>query len=378
MSRAVIMSLIVLVLVAMLTTYLIVSQQGPFGWTPRQAETSTTQQNTLQGPTTIVDVLNRTLVFSGPLERVAIVGKGSRYLIEVAYMFVTAPDKVVALDSGSVENPVLKLRDPNLKSKASFSNFPNVEELLKLKPDLIVLKSSFTSQGRAYEEAGLKVVYVDVETPEQFYGAVLIFGKIFGEESRAGELINYFKNMVRAVEERLEGPVDKPATLFIYYDAVRDRVVKAPPAGYLQSVLVEMAGGKSVNRELLGSSAQPVSLEQIIAWSPEILFIATYSNDPSPADYVRLILSSEEWRNVPAVREGRVYPVPGGAYSWDMPGPKWVLCLTYMTKAIHSEGFTDVSVKDLTIDFYMRTYGLDRASAEEITSYDLRGIEWLS
>lgn len=377
MSRVVLTSLILLALVAVLVTYLILVQQGSPVWTLPHSGASTTQQSTSKGTTTIVDALNRTLALNGPPERVAIVGKGSRYLIEVAYMFVNAPSKTVALDSSSAENPVLRLRDPDLKSKALFSSFPNVEELLKLKPDLIVLKSSFASQGRAYEEAGLKVVYVDVETPEQFYNAVSILGKVFSEESRANELIRYFKNVTKMVEDRLDGLTAKPATLFIYYDAVRDRVVKAPPAGYLQSVLIEMAGGTSINKELPGSSAQPVSLEQVIAWSPEVLFIATYSNDPSPADYVRLILSSDEWRSVPAVRDGKVYPVPGGAYSWDMPGPKWVLCLTYMAKALHPERLADVSVKGLAVDFYVRAYGLDSASAEEITSYDLKGIEWL-
>ncbi|MEM0014348.1 MAG: ABC transporter substrate-binding protein [Zestosphaera sp.] len=382
MNRAVLMSMFVLVLMAGLTAYMIVSQPS-IQYTSPSASTSERTSPQTGGPSTslepviIVDALNRTVVLSKPPEKVAIVGKGSRYLIEAAYMFATAPRKTVALDSSSTENPVLRLRDPDLSTKTLFSGFPSAEELLKLRPDLIVLKSSFMSQGRVYEEAGLRVIYVDVETPDQFYMAVSTLGKVFGEEVRATELTNFFRNMTRLVEGKLEGLTVKPTTLFIYYDAVRDKVVKAPPAGYLQSVLVEMAGGKSVNKELPGSSAQPVSLEQIITWNPNVLFIATYSNDPSPVDYVRQVLSSSEWRNVAAVRDGRVYPIPGGPYSWDMPGPKWTLCLIYMAKAIHPDRFADVSVRNITVDFYAKVYELNPADAEEMASRDLEGIKWL-
>jgi len=325
----------------------------------------------------VIDEYGRNVTIPSNASRIVLAGKGARIIVEAAYTFRTAPRKIIAIDSASASLDLVKVVDPYLKNKTVFPPPTlNAEEVLSLKPDVVILKSYLRSKGgKQLEEAGVPVIYLNMETPENFFNAFYVLGRVFGEEDRASKLVDYMWSVLRLVEEKVsqipqEG---RPRVLLLYYSTKGGTIAfKVPGQSWLQNIIIEKAGGVSVTANLTGSGWSVVNLEQIIQWDPEYLFIVTYRSDPSPNDVAHQILNDPEWQTVTAVREGHVYGVPGGYESWDMPTPKWILCVMWMAQKMHPELFTDIDVRQEMVQYFMTLYNLQEDVAESLLASDLQ------
>ncbi|MGC9009676.1 MAG: ABC transporter substrate-binding protein [Sulfolobales archaeon] len=324
----------------------------------------------------VVDALNRTLIFDKLPEKIVVSGRGARYLLDVLYLFKSAPKRVLAFDVMFKDDPILQLLEPDLDKKAVFSGTPTVETLVSMRPDLIIMKSAFKRDGDVYENAGLRVMYVDPETPQGFFRDLINIGKVMGEENRAEQIAKFMREILAYVNSKISASgVERPKTLFLYYSVKGSTVsVKVPPSGYLQNVLIELAGGESVSKSIPGGQWVEVNIEQIINWNPSIIFVVTYSSNPSPVDVVNKLLNDPMWRDIDAVKNKRVYPVPGLGYAWDMPGPKWPMFIIYAASKMHPDLFKEFNLRQFVVDYYSRIYDIDLLMAEKIAIYDLKGV----
>lgn len=322
---------------------------------------------------TVTDSLNRIVSFETLPTRIVVASDtGGVTIVETLYMFKSAVNKVVAMDSwGIVNNPLINTLDPNLNVKVLFQKTPTVEEILKLQPDLVITRSYMASSlGKQLESAGVKLIYLDLETPEAFFKSVYLLGEILGEVDRAVEIVNYMKSIVYGVSSKVGGIQNKLRVLFIWYTV---KALRVPASGFIQNLLIELAGGISLSSNVSGIGFPKVSPEQIVAWNPDIIFVTTYSDNPTPASAVKLILSDYKLSMVKAVKEGRVYPIPGLVITWDAPGTRWPLFIAYMASIMYPNLFGDVSVvKDLAISYYMKIYGVSRVVAESLIESEFR------
>lgn len=90
--------------------------------------------------------------------------------------------------------------------------------------------------------------------------------------------------------------------------------------------------------EVLGKPKKPshrVSLEEIVLAAPEFLFIAPcgYNAKQARDEYLSLTFP-EQWRSIPAVREGRVFALDANSYV-SRPAGRLVTGIEAMAKAIH-------------------------------------------
>lgn len=322
---------------------------------------------------TVTDSLNRIVSFETLPTRIVVASDtGGVTVVETLYMFKSAVNKVVAMDSwGIVNNPLINTLDPNLNVKVLFQKTPTVEEILKLQPDLVITRSYMASSlGKQLESAGVKLIYLDLETPEAFFKSVYLLGEILGEVDRAVEIINYMKSIVYGVSSKVGGIQNKLRVLFIWYTV---KALRVPASGFIQNLLIELAGGISLSSNVSGIGFPKVSPEQIVAWNPDIIFVTTYSDNPTPASAVKSILSDYKLSMVKAVKEGRVYPIPGLVITWDAPGTRWPLFIAYMASIMYPNLFGDVSVvKNLAISYYMKIYGVSRVVAESLIASEFR------
>jgi iron complex transport system substrate-binding protein len=104
--------------------------------------------------------------------------------------------------------------------------------------------------------------------------------------------------------------------------------------GHWVPEMVHHAGGIGA----LGEPKKPshhVSLEEIVSAAPEFLFIAPcgYNAEQARNEYLSLTFP-EEWRNIPAVREGRVFALDANSYV-SRPAGRLVTGIEAMAKAMH-------------------------------------------
>ncbi len=329
------------------------------------------------GDLQVVDALGRTVRFLKPPERIVVAGRSTLTVLDAMYLFPEAADRVVALVSGRQDpGTFLTHVDARVTDKTVLEIDAGPEQIAPLHPDVVIMRSFMEAKlGRALGEIDIPVLYVDLETPDQYARDLTTLGQLFADERRAEEIRAFYESQRDYVEQRLgqTEPEQKPSVLLLQHSDQGGAVAFSVPAGsWMQTSLVEMAGGTPVWREAaLGGGWTIVNLEQIAAWDPDVLLLVSYGSDPTQA--VRQLELDEKWRALRAVEQGRIYAFPGDYYSWDQPDPRWILGLTWLAATLHPDQFSDFDVRQSLVDFFEQMYGMSPESIEASIVPALRG-----
>jgi iron complex transport system substrate-binding protein len=326
---------------------------------------------------TITDAMGRQVTFAAPPKRIVIAGKALFMVADAVYLFPEASSRVVALGS-TVQNTLsfISVIDPSYGSKTILDNSAGAEQIAAAKPDVVLLKSSnAVTLGKPLDALGVKVVYVDFETPDQYARDLKVLGQLFGDEAKAQQLISYFQQRTDRVTSALAGIQDaqKPKVLLLYYSNKNGTVAfNVPPLSYIQSTEAQLGGGRLVWKDAqLGNGWTTVTLEQIAAWNPDQVYVIAYSG--SVNDVVSKLRSDPQWQALSAVKQGAIYGFPGDYYSWDQPDPRWVLGLTWLAAKMHPDRFTSLDMDTEIRSFYRDLYGMDEAAYDKTVKPNLTG-----
>ena len=320
----------------------------------------------------VVDALGREVFFDRAPERMILTGKAWFLLVDALYAFPEADERLVAMgmtNQGTMD--FFPLVDGNFEGKALLSHEVNAEEMAAQQPDVVFMKSYLAeSDGKPLEELGIPVVYLDLETPEQYQRDLATIGQIFQNEARAEEVLNYFQAMQDQVTDKTAGLNDeeRPSVLLVYYNETDGQAaVQVPPLSWLQTTMVEMAGGRPVWQDIeLGKGWTTVNFEQIAVWNPDKIFVVAYKMPVE--DAVDAIRNDENWQALKALQMGEIYAFPGDYFSWDQPDTRWVLGLNWLAAKIQPELFSDVDMEQQAFDFYATLYGFDVNTFEIVVS----------
>lgn len=129
--------------------------------------------------------------------------------------------------------------------------------------------------------------------------------------------------------------------------------LRADGAGTLIDEWITLAGGRNVATELHGT-LQPVSIEQIARWNPDLIVVG--GQDARPDD--------DPLATVPGLKGRRIVRNPSGVYQWDRHGPEFALQLLWAAKLFHPARFADISMIAETTGFYRRFFGYPLSAGE--------------
>ncbi|AEM38293.1 periplasmic binding protein [Pyrolobus fumarii 1A] len=240
----------------------------------------------------------------------------------------------------------------------------DIEEIIRLKPDAVLAHPTAFERLREsgglarLEKAGIPVVVIDFHSEEwsKTKRSIEILGVLFGAEDRARELIEWYREHLRLVEERV-GDLHKPP---VYIEAGY-RAWRTWGSGYMWGRLVEIAGGKNIAGGLFPRSGD-VNPEFVAEAQPEVIIVTGgwwASGGPRLGPNVtreEALRSLAEWVNrtilstTPALRHYRVCAVYHALARtvWDVVG------LEYLAKAIHPAAMRDVNVTRDLEEFFER------------------------
>ena len=215
----------------------------------------------------------------------------------------------------------------------------NYEAVLAAGPSVIFVagaidQGSIDQADRLAEQMDIPVVMVSsdlTDTP----AAYRFMGELFGVEEQAELLADYAERTL-ACAAALDIPEEN--RLRVYYGNKQDSLETAP-AGSASGQIIDMV--KAVNAagaELGGGNRVAVSLEQLLAWDPDVIIVngepkANFSGGAA----ARSILETPDLAPLRAVQSGRVYGTPSAPFSWidRPPGPnrivgvRWLLGILY-------------------------------------------------
>ncbi|MFA4719590.1 iron ABC transporter substrate-binding protein [Pyrococcus kukulkanii] len=257
----------------------------------------------------VTDMLGRTVEVPKEVHRIVAAGPGCLRLI----VYLNASDMVVGVEDFEKRfnfgRPYI-LAHPELKNLPTIGpggpgKLPNLEEIMKLKPDVIFM--TYVDKKTAdeiQEKTGIPVVilsYGELATfrDEELFKSLELAGKILGKEERAKEVINFIKSIQKDLEERTRDVT--PKTVYvggIGYKGAHG--IESTEADYPPSKAVHAENVASV----LGKGHKFIDKEKLLEWQPEYLFIDEGGLKLILEDYKK---NPGFYNSLKAVQEGKVY-----------------------------------------------------------------------
>ena len=270
-------------------------------------------------------------------------------------------DKLVATTHYVSTIPWFKQVYPNISqipTPVSENNDLHMEELLKTRPDVVLVSTE--KQAEQVRQAGLSAVRVGFKDLQGLMRTVNLTAEVLGTEGaykRAQQYNSYMQGNINKVQDRLkdipEG--EKPHVLHL---GSGTEVTKVSGQGIVIDEWIKLAGGVNVMKDVQGMKS--VSLEQITASSPQVIIVG----GDSSAKGIDSIKNDEAWADVPAVKEGKLYRNPFGAFNWDRYSTEEALQILWAAKTLHPDKFADVDMVKETREFYKTYYGYDLTEDE--------------
>lgn len=226
---------------------------------------------------------------------------------------------------------------------------PNVEAILLANPD-VVLTMHRESVG-PLESRGVPTIFLSWQEPEDVKRCMQVLGEVYGKPERAASYQRYFDETIRRVADALK-PVEA---------SKRPTVLYFQPSTLTQPRLIAewwipAAGGVSVTDDGRTAESKTFSLEQLIAWDPDILIVT------EPKD-VALVNSDRVFRTLKAVRNGKVYVVPVGAHTWSNRTAEQPLTVLWAAETFHPGRVPGLDLAAETKAFYRRFFDHDLPDA---------------
>lgn len=336
---------------------------------------STAEPTAAPASITITDALGREVSLPSAPQRIVITGKAFFMISNAAYAFPAAVERIAGLGkSGQATSGFTALLEPQFEAKAVLESDAGAEAIAALTPDLVILKSNLAETlGASLETLQIPVVYADFETPEQYTRDLAILGKVFEDETRAAELAAFYQERVDAVQAAVADAPEQPRTLLLSYsDRDGNVAFSVPPMNWMQTQMVELAGGKPVWADANpGSGWATVTLEQIAAWDADQIFIIAYQG--SSSDVVQGLKEDAQWQALRAVQEGHLWAFPADFISWDQPDTRWTLGLAWLAARLHPDAFPEYNAVEDAAAFFQAVYRLDRETFEREIAPNLKG-----
>jgi iron complex transport system substrate-binding protein len=254
--------------------------------------------------------------------------------------------KVVGVGKWCYENDVLKTINPSVPVISNDTTDMNMETLIRLKPDIIISWTGVREEVEFLERRGLKVLTFYPESLDELYEMLKTHGRIFGKEDRLTLAIQEMKNILEIAGNTTSSiPADErkkglwlgnfPNRVTCKYDLKNDL--------FRLTNIVNPASSLSVQHSV-------VSIEKIIEWNPDIIFVP-------PAEYRSYslddIMNNPQWRYVKAIKERRLYEMPHKVTTWS---PSFAPIALWMASKAYPEHFQYWNIERIIDDFYLKVY----------------------
>lgn len=191
---------------------------------------------------------------------------------------------------------------------------PSLEALVALRPDLVV---AFETVGGSkirpqLEALGIPVFGIATRDTADIFRNIHNLGRLVGRAAAADSLAAHIRDRLDSVRASVP---PEPRPLVLYAVSI-DPPIIAGLDNFI-SEMIELAGGQPVRLAGSRAGASPqVSREELVRQRPDIVML------PVEGDTVAAVARLQRepgWREIPAVREGRIATLPADVVN--RPGP---------------------------------------------------------
>ena len=227
---------------------------------------------------------------------------------------------------------------PEALSKEKVGGYydPNYEAVVALEPDLVIMLPEHEVPKEYLTRLGLRVLAVSQESIPGILDSIRAIGKLCRAEREAREVVAGIEGRMAEIRNRTEG-LPRPRVMLC--------VDRSMGSGAIQGVYI--AGGNGFYDEMItmaggvnaydGQSLKfpVVSAEGMLRLNPQVIIDMVPHLEGKGWNEEDLLREWQSVARVDAVKNGRVY-----VFAQDyavIPGPRFILILESMARAIHPE-----------------------------------------
>lgn len=282
-----------------------------------------------------------------------------------ALLYSLAPEKLVGLNlplrPGDERYLPASLQElPLVGSVLGHGRALNSETVLQLRPDVALAWSGETIGSsdveqviRQFEKTGVPVLFVDLDNLAQWPAAFEMLGELLGRQARAAALANEIRKALEEVALAVDAVPEAQRPRVYYAQGPDGLATECHNSFHVEPIA--LAGGHNVHRCAPSSvmGMEKVSLEQVLAYDPEFIVVQ------DPVFLSRLDKEGGAWRNVRAVREGKILTVPRTPLNWLDRPPSFMraLGIRWLAGQFHPQRF-QFHPRRTTREFYRLFFGV--------------------
>ncbi len=320
----------------------------------------------------VKDLAGRTVEVPKNVSKVVAIGPGALRLV----IYLQAVDKVVGVEDAEkrwevytrpyrLANPMLA-ELPTIGVGGPDDPKPNVEEILKLKPDVIFAVVSAQYAESLQEKTGIPVIVLDYGTlgnfrTTQLFESIRLVGTVLGKEKRAEEVISYIQEAVKDLENRTRN-AEKPSKVYVGalgfkgQHGITSTTCRFPPFE------VNNIFSENIACKVNTTAHVFIDKEFLLKEQPEIIFLDLGNLFLVKEDYSK---DRNFYESLNAFKERRIY----GIYSFNFYNTNIEQALVnsyWVGKVLYPEKFKDMEIKDKANEIYKFFVG--KPLYEEIAS----------
>ena len=338
------------------------------GNTQTTPDTSTTEPETIDpdGTHIVTDHAGNSVEVPNVINRIVVADIYP--MASVLTVFFDSAEKIVGMAApcmSAAKNGLLgELYPEILNAKTDFIDGTNVniEELLKLNPDVVFYSAGSKEEGEAYKNAGIPAIaispgkwgYDAIETLNQWIETLV---QLFPENDKSKIVREYSEKTYKMVQERVSGLSDADKVKVFFLFQYSDSNIMTSGKKFFGQWWCDAIGAKNAAEELEKDNSVAVNMEQIYAWDPELIFITNF-NTAKPDDLYGNTVGSYDWSEIEAIKNKQVYKMPLGMYRSYTCGVDTPVTLLWLAKTVYPSLFEDIDITAETKKYYQEVFGI--------------------
>lgn len=211
------------------------------------------------------------------------------------------------------------------KTKVGEYAAPDIEKIIALQPDLIVTLKEATSPRLAslLKSAGIPVAIFETNNLSEIYQTISKLAGIMHANERSQKLNMEIKQSLDELKTKTYSLNPKKTLIVVQ----RHPIIAAGHKTFLNELL-DAAGASNVIPKT-GMSYPHLSMEQVLAWQPEVILDLDPTSDKK---------GWQEYASLPAVQKDQIYFLSPSLF---VPGPRLTQTATMIAHALYPDLTTD-------------------------------------
>lgn len=315
---------------------------------------------------TVTDSLGRDVVIPQKVTRAAITNAYNAELITA----IGAADKIAGVDYYIYQDKAgFKNRFTEENLIGSSQGGLNYEKIANMDPDVLILceNDNWQTAEEKLKPFGIPVVVCNAYYTAQVFDNITLLGKIFNEDDKAKEFVDYFSSKLQYIDNQLQN-VPKRSVYFEYRTPGRTTI----PGDYFYE-MVNKAHGNNIFSD---AKATQVQIDEVVKKNPDYIVKVSEANvyssyiPPTMDDMKRIkqdLISRPGWDSIKAVENDHIlllsHYIHGGASK--------LVGTMYIAKFMYQEYLPDLHPEDIFQKWVSDYEGLEYHSGHTYPIYEL-------